>query len=109
MTIGAADSIAVPTVRRIGRKRTTQLSMIASKSGPPLAQRQVDEIDDDDRLARDDAGEGNHPDHRGRGKERGVRVWPNLPAGKDVEQPETRHDADHRQRDREHDDDRQAE
>ena len=66
-----------------------------------------DEIDQDDRVALDDAAQGDHADHRGGGEEHGVLVSADHPARQDVQQPEARHDPDHRERDREHDHDGQ--
>ena len=57
-------------VSAIGRNRTAPASTTASSSGIPSLHPQLDEVDQDDRVANDDAGAGDEADHRRRGEER---------------------------------------
>ena len=100
-------SSVVPAVSRIGRVRTATLRMIASPRSKPSRQRHVDEVDQHDRVADDDPGQGDHADH-GRGREEdGIVVAADLLVRRGIQQPEAGHDADQRQRNRQHDEQRQ--
>ena len=74
--------------------------------GDPLTLPVADEVDQDDRIAHDDAGERDHADHRRRREPHRVGEAADGVAGDQVEQPETGCDADRAERDRQHDDER---
>jgi hypothetical protein len=60
----------------MGRNRTAPASTTASRQRQALRAAQLDEINQDDRVADNDAGPGHEADHRGGGEERaeqGVR------------------------------------
>ena len=93
----AAPIIAAAAVRKIGLKRIAPASISACAQrdvalGAPMA----DEVDEQDRVAHDDAGERDEADHRRRGE-----------GG--AQQPVAEHDADQRQRHRDQDHERQQE
>ena len=63
----------------------------------------VDEVDEHDRVTDHDPGQGNHADHSCRSEEGWIGVTANRATEESVQQPETRHDADQCERDRQHD------
>ena len=94
--ITAAPIMAASAVSRIGLKRIAPASSSDLAQRPALAVGVADEVDQQDRVAHDDAGERDEADHRGRRERR-------------AEQPVAEHDADQGQRDRRQDDQRQLE
>ena len=83
----AAPIMAASAVRRIGLKRTAPASSTTVAQRFALSAAVTDEIDQQNRIANDDAGQRDESDHRGRGEGR-------------AEQPVSDQNPDQRQRDR---------
>ena len=69
----AAPTTTAAAVSTIGRNRTAPASTTASLQRHALAQPQLDEVHEDDRVAHHDAGAGDEADHRGSREERAQR------------------------------------
>ncbi len=66
--IGQAPSIAAPAVRRIGRNRTaTALDQCFFQARPALAN-VLNKVEQQNRVAVGDTGQGDHANHRGSGE-----------------------------------------
>ncbi len=92
-TITAPPTTTAAAVSRMGRARTAPASTTASDSRRAAGPGQLDEVHQQDRVADDDPGERDHPDHRGGGEEGAA-------------EPVGRKDPGQGERDRRHDDQR---